>query len=130
MRQLTERGALRSATSLTLGGPRRSRATIRGATQQPVELRYPFFDVRLLSLAVTLPSYPWCVNKEILRRVMRGRLPEPVRVRPKAPLAAGAPATHGRWTLGQAVDAIEACLQWPSTSMRRSSGRRCASRGR
>jgi asparagine synthase (glutamine-hydrolysing) len=79
-----------------------------GATQRPVELRYPFFDVRLVSLALTLPSYPWCVNKEILRRAMRGRLPEEVRVRPKSPLAADATAVHGRWTVPQAARAIEA----------------------
>jgi asparagine synthase (glutamine-hydrolysing) len=79
-----------------------------GATQRPVELRYPFFDVRLVSLALTLPSYPWCVNKEILRRAMRGRLPEEVRLRPKSPLAADATAVHGRWTVPEAARAIEA----------------------
>ena len=61
-----------------------------GATLRPVELRYPFFDVRLMSLALTLPSYPWCVNKEIARSAMRGALPEEVLVRPKSSLAADA----------------------------------------
>ena len=79
-----------------------------GATQKPVELRYPFFDVRLVSLALTLPSFPWCVDKEILRTAMDRRLPEPVRVRPKSQLAAGATAVHGCWTWTQATAAIEA----------------------
>ncbi|HLG54655.1 MAG TPA: asparagine synthase-related protein [Vicinamibacterales bacterium] len=79
-----------------------------GATQRPVEVRYPFFDVRLVSLALTLPSYPWCVDKEILRTALRGRLPEEVRTRPKSPLAGDPHTVHGRWTLRQATSAIEA----------------------
>lgn len=79
-----------------------------GATQVPVEPRYPFFDVRLASVALSLPSFPWCVNKEILRRAMQARLPDEVRLRPKSPLARGAPAAHGRWTVRQAAAAIEA----------------------
>ena len=38
-----------------------------GATQRPVELRYPLFDVRFLTFALSLPTHPWCVNKTIAR---------------------------------------------------------------
>lgn len=58
-----------------------------GVTRQPVEARHPFFDVRVLRYALTLPSLPHCVEKHALREAMRGTLPEDVRVRPKSPLA-------------------------------------------
>jgi asparagine synthase (glutamine-hydrolysing) len=57
-----------------------------GANGILMETRYPFFDVRLLSWLLSLPPVPWCVDKHLLREAMRGRLPEPVRLRPKAPL--------------------------------------------
>jgi asparagine synthase (glutamine-hydrolysing) len=57
-----------------------------GATGILMETRYPFFDVRLLSWLLALPPAPWCVDKYLLRQAMRGRLPETVRLRPKAPL--------------------------------------------
>jgi asparagine synthase (glutamine-hydrolysing) len=78
-----------------------------GATQRPVELRYPLFDVRFLTLALSLPTHPWCVNKTIVRTAMR-TLPSEIRARPKSPLAADVVAVHGPWTLPQAVEAIEA----------------------
>jgi asparagine synthase (glutamine-hydrolysing) len=62
-----------------------------GTTGATVEVRHPFFDVRLLRFALGIPAIPWCVNKELLRRAMRDRLPEVVRTRPKTPLA-GDPA--------------------------------------
>jgi asparagine synthase (glutamine-hydrolysing) len=79
-----------------------------GATQRPVELRYPLFDVRLLSLAVTLPTHPWCVNKDIVRRVMAGRLPDEVRLRPKRPLAVDLHRLHGPWDATSITRAVEA----------------------
>ena len=78
-----------------------------GATQRPVELRYPLFDVRFLTMALTLPTHPWCVNKTIVRSAM-SRLPDEIRARPKSPLAVDVVAVHGPWTLRQAVSAIEA----------------------
>ena len=58
-----------------------------GFTFLPVEVRHPFFDVRLMSYLLAIPPMPWCVDKELLRVAMRGALPEQVRLRPKAPLA-------------------------------------------
>jgi len=78
-----------------------------GATQRPVELRYPFFDVRLASFALQLPSIPWCLNKHVLRETMRGRLPESVRTRSKTPLP-GSPIEAGKqWSSQRAVELFE-----------------------
>ncbi|HET6930520.1 MAG TPA: hypothetical protein VFI45_09390, partial [Candidatus Acidoferrum sp.] len=35
-----------------------------------------------------LPPVPWCIDKELGRRAMKGELPEEVLARPKAPLLA------------------------------------------
>jgi asparagine synthase (glutamine-hydrolysing) len=57
-----------------------------GATREALEIRYPFFDVRLVDFMLGIPPIPWCVEKNILRVTMEGRLPEEVRLRPKTPL--------------------------------------------
>jgi asparagine synthase (glutamine-hydrolysing) len=67
-----------------------------GATRRPVELRYPLFDVRFVTFALSLPTHPWCVNKTIVRSAMRGRLPDEICTRPKTPLAVDPLRTHGR----------------------------------
>jgi asparagine synthase (glutamine-hydrolysing) len=79
-----------------------------GATGRPVEMRYPFFDVRLVSVGLALPSFPFCVNKHVLRSAMRGRLPDAIVQRPKTPLAVLPEAFHGRWSLSAAVQALAA----------------------
>ena len=79
-----------------------------GATRQPVELRYPFFDLRLVSFSLALPSYPWCVDKRILREAMRGRLPDAIRLRPKTPLAGDPVRMRRRWTMADAMRALAA----------------------
>jgi asparagine synthase (glutamine-hydrolysing) len=58
-----------------------------GATGVAVEHRHPFFDVRVLAYLLAISPMPWCDDKIILRSAMAGLLPEPVRLRPKAPLA-------------------------------------------
>ncbi len=58
-----------------------------GVTRVPLEHRHPFMDLRLQEFCLSLPPLPWCVKKTILREAMRGILPEPVRRRPKSPLA-------------------------------------------
>jgi asparagine synthase (glutamine-hydrolysing) len=57
------------------------------STGVSLEFRHPLFDLRLLDFALRVPSLPWCVDKALLRETMRGKLPEEVRLRPKAPLA-------------------------------------------
>ena len=56
-----------------------------GFTRQPLETRYPFLDLRLVNYLLALPSLPWFFRKHLLRKAMRGRLPESIRMRPKTP---------------------------------------------
>ena len=62
-----------------------------GSTRLPLEVRHPFIDVRLVDYLLSIPARPWCTNKHILRRAMKGRLPDAILNRPKTPLA-GDPA--------------------------------------
>ena len=57
-----------------------------GVTHVPVEIRHPFFDLRLASFLIALPRFPWCSDKELLREAGRGALPEKVRLRRKSTL--------------------------------------------
>jgi asparagine synthase (glutamine-hydrolysing) len=47
-------------------------------TQFPYEVRHPFADVRMLRFLLSVPPVPWCRSKYIVRRAMRGVLPERV----------------------------------------------------
>jgi asparagine synthase (glutamine-hydrolysing) len=58
-----------------------------GVTRCPVEVRYPFLDLRIVNCLLALPPFPWAFQKTLLREAMAGRLPESVRLRPKTPLA-------------------------------------------
>ena len=58
-----------------------------GATGIAVEHRYPLMDLRLVNYMLALPTLPWCIDKMLLRRAMRDRLPTAVLDRPKTPLA-------------------------------------------
>jgi len=51
----------------------------------PVETRYPFLDLRLVRFLLSAP-FPVKVNKWVLRRSMKARLPAEVSDRPKTPL--------------------------------------------
>ena len=59
-----------------------------GATGVPLEVRHPFFDLRLVLFLLALPALPWCSDKELLREAARGILPDAVRLRRKSPLLA------------------------------------------
>ena len=61
-------------------------ATEAARTGLALEMRHPFFDVRVIRFCLSLPPVPWCIRKEILRRWLRGRVDEAVRTRPKTPL--------------------------------------------
>jgi hypothetical protein len=54
----------------------------------PLQYSHPLTDVRLVQFSRGLPEVPWRVQKRILREVMRGKLPEEVRTRPKCPMPA------------------------------------------
>lgn len=59
-----------------------------GFTGMPLEVRHPFFDLRLLRFVLRVPPAQWYNDKGLLRIGMRGRLPEPLLRRPKTPLRA------------------------------------------
>jgi asparagine synthase (glutamine-hydrolysing) len=59
-----------------------------GVTRIPLEVCYPFFDLRLVDFMLALPALPWCSDKELLREAARGILPDAVRLRRKSPLLA------------------------------------------
>ena len=58
-----------------------------GITKIPVEVRHPFFDLRLVNFLLALPRLPWCCDKQLLREAARGVLPDAVRLRRKSPLS-------------------------------------------
>jgi asparagine synthase (glutamine-hydrolysing) len=51
-----------------------------------VDIRHPFFDLRLVNFLLALPRLPWCCDKQLLREAGRGLLPDAVRLRRKSPL--------------------------------------------
>lgn len=73
-----------------------------GSMHLPAEVRYPFFDVRLVQYLLRLPTIPWCPEKTLLRVAMAGVLPSEVLRRPKTgvvgnPWALMVPPAHRRW---------------------------------
>jgi asparagine synthase (glutamine-hydrolysing) len=63
----------------------------------PVEFRYPYFDTRLVQYLLRVPVLPEFSNKALLRKAMHGKLPEAVRIRPKAPLAGKPNHSYAEW---------------------------------
>lgn len=57
-----------------------------GFTHIPIKVCHPFFDVRLVEFAESLPPFPTLHDKSILRKAMQHRLPKEVLTRPKTPL--------------------------------------------
>ncbi len=58
-----------------------------GLTRFPVEVRYPFLDLRIVNFLLALPPFPLFYEKRLLREAVVGRLPESIRTRRKSPLA-------------------------------------------
>jgi asparagine synthase (glutamine-hydrolysing) len=59
-----------------------------GVTHLPVEVRYPFLDLRIVHYLLAIPAFPWTYKKRLLRESMKKNLPEALRIRPKTPLSA------------------------------------------
>jgi asparagine synthase (glutamine-hydrolysing) len=57
-----------------------------GVTHCPVEVYYPYLDLRIVNYLLALPPLPWFYKKTLLREAMNGSLPENVRLRSKTPL--------------------------------------------
>ena len=61
-----------------------------GVTCMPLDIRHPFFDLRLLRFLLSLPALPWCADKQLLRMGTGGVLPDDIRFRRKSPAAGDA----------------------------------------
>jgi asparagine synthase (glutamine-hydrolysing) len=82
----------------------------RNSMASSVELRSPFLDYRLVSLAFQLPT-DWKLrgpsNKYVLREAMRGRIPELVRARPDK---MGFPVPVRQWVSGPLYERLQDML--------------------
>ena len=58
-----------------------------GVTKCPVEVRYPFLDLRVVEYLLAIPPFPWHFEKTLLRKAMAGRVLDTVRLRPKTAFA-------------------------------------------
>jgi asparagine synthase (glutamine-hydrolysing) len=58
-----------------------------GVTRAPLEVRYPFLDLRVVNYLLSLPPFPGFLEKRLLRSAMAGQLPEKVLQRKKKALA-------------------------------------------
>ena len=58
-----------------------------GATRVPVEVRHPYFDLRVVTFLLSIPPAQWYNDKVLPRMGMRGRLPDAFLRRPKTPLS-------------------------------------------
>ena len=79
-----------------------------GVTGVPVEHRWPFLDVRLVSYLLAIPPLPWCVDKRLLRLAMRDSLPKALLHRAKSPLASDPLQAHLQTADCSWVDRFEA----------------------
>ena len=53
------------------------------STFLPLEIRFPFFDKRLIEYMANIPTVQWCINKNILKQSVKNDLPKAVIYRPK-----------------------------------------------
>jgi asparagine synthase (glutamine-hydrolysing) len=67
-----------------------------GVTKHTAEMRYPFLDLRVVNFLLSLPPFPFYMEKKLLRDVLRDRVPESVRTRKKTPLAGDALLQYAR----------------------------------
>ncbi len=78
-----------------------SDAEVTGAA---AEIRHPFVDLRVLRYMLAVPAVPWCDQKYLLRRAMRGVLPPPVSA-PSQVAPGRNPAMGGHFALGAVANA-------------------------
>lgn len=52
-------------------------------TGAPIELVYPWLDTRVVDAAMALAPVPWLIDKHVVRELLRGRVSEVIRRRPK-----------------------------------------------
>lgn len=85
----------------------------RAWTGASLELTAPFLDIRLVEFLFTLPPMPHFADKDLLRQAAKGWVPEPVRLRPKTPLAVDpVPALLRREPAERAKSRMAAIESW------------------
>jgi len=58
-----------------------------GVTHFPVEVSYPFLDLKMVEYLLAIPVFPWAFKKRLERKAMRGKLPNEILRRKKTPVA-------------------------------------------
>lgn len=83
---------------------------IVGREHRMPERTDPFLDLRVIEFVFSVPVFPWCRKKFLLREAMQGLLPDEVRLRSKVP---------GGNYAGPLIDATSPALvnSWESTPM-------------
>lgn len=71
--------------------------TDRAFTGAPLEVRWPFLDVRLIEFVFSIPPIPWCQRKQMLRRAFTSELPHAVIERPKTTIPGLFERTVAAW---------------------------------
>lgn len=79
-----------------------------GWTRVPLEVRYPFMDLRLIDYLLSIPLIPWTLDKKLIRSSMKGSLPEDVRVRAKSPVLGHPRLERLRYPDSQWIDHFDA----------------------
>lgn len=77
-----------------------------GVTNVPVEVCYPFLDLRIVNYLLGLPSFPFLFQKKLLRDAMAGQLPEGIRLRKKTPLQGDPLVEHAKRLGNDWVDSL------------------------
>ena len=80
-------------------------------TGEPVRVRHPFVDLRLIEFARSLAPEPWLVDKRVLREAAKSRLPEAVRTRPKTVLVRTPPSGVTDDALASLVEMIRSASE-------------------
>ena len=57
-----------------------------GVTHFPVEVSYPFLDLKLVEYLLATPVFPWAFRKMVERKAMGGKLPDEILRRKKTPV--------------------------------------------
>jgi asparagine synthase (glutamine-hydrolysing) len=57
-----------------------------GITHFPVEVSYPFLDLKMVEYLLAIPMFPWAFKKSLERKAMRGKLPNEILRRKKTPV--------------------------------------------
>ena len=58
-----------------------------GVTRCPVEVLYPFLDLRVVNYLLALPPFPWFFEKRLVRAAMEDQLPKETLSRPKTAMS-------------------------------------------